>query len=97
MTTLHEYFVYDGDDPQVELGDAPVSIDYLLLDNHPIRFFRKKAAIEAGRKQKLLHQLNTGWILGGEVDDRRQHRLLHAGELKEHPASEERADLHEVI
>ena len=97
MTTLHEYFVYDGDDPQVELGDAPVSIYNLLLDNLPIRFFRKIAAIETGRNQKLLHQLNTGWVLGGEVDGRRQHRLIHAGELKEHPASEERADLHEVI
>jgi len=97
MTTLHEYFVYDGDDPQVELGDAPISIDYLLLDNFPIRFFCELAAIEAGRAQKPLHPVNSGWVLGGEVDDRRQHRLLHAGELKEHPASEERADLHEVI
>ena len=97
MTTLHEYFVYDGDDPQVELGDAPVSIDNLLLDHLAVRFFSKITAIETVRSEKPLHHVKTGWVLGGEVDDRRQHRLLHAGELKEHPASEERADLHEVI
>ena len=98
MTKLHEYFVYDGDDPQVELGDAPVSIDYLLLDNLPIRFFGKNAAIEAVRSEKPLRQGDSRWVLTyREVDGRRQHRLLHAGELKEHPASRERADLHEVI
>ena len=72
MTTLHEYFVYDGDDPQVELGDAPVLIDYLLLDNLPIRFFLKNAAIEAVRAQKQLHHVDSRWVLTyREVDGRR--------------------------
>ena len=97
MIVLQEYFVYDGDDRLVELGYAAVSLDYFLLDHLAIRFFCELAAIETVRSQKPLHQLDTGWVLGGEVDGRRQHRLLHAGELKEHPASEERADLHEVI
>ena len=89
MTTLYEYFVYDGDDPQVELGDAPVSIYNLLLDNLSIRFFRKNAAIETVRSEEPLRQGDSRWVLGGEVDGRRQHRLIHAGELKEHPASGE--------
>ena len=63
MTTLHEDSVYDGDDPQVELGDAPVSIDDFLLDDLAVRFFGELAAIEAGRAKYLLHRFNGRWIL----------------------------------
>ena len=97
MTTLHEYFVYDGDDPQVELGDALVSIDDFLLDNFAVRFFGKLAAVEAGRAKEALHHGDGRWILSCEVYGRRQHCLFHAGQLKEHPAAEKRPDLHEMI
>ena len=98
MIVLQEYFVYDGDDRLVELGYAAVSLDYLLLDNLAVRFFCELAAIETVRAEKPLHHVDSRWILTYRyVDGRRQHRLLHAGELKEHPASIERADLHEVI
>ena len=89
--------VDNGDDLRVERVYGFVLADDFIPDDDPVRFVEEFAAFESIISETFFDQLYQCSILGGVVCDGRQQALLHAGELKQHPSSEERAELHQVV
>ena len=64
----------DEENSQVELVDAPISIDDCILDDLAVRFYSELAAIKAGIAKEIPHHINGRKILNSNVDGRKAWR-----------------------